>query len=311
MTSAMTSVERLTRKYVVRRPIRFASQPPIRLPTAPPLARMIEVSALAVGSAAPTALSAHWISHPVTPHPPRSGIVPRAIPSSVRDNSGGRKTCTPSPAAVSRGARRDASQLGDSGTTCHTSNPRKIGVAAASIVHRHESGVTFLYMQTTLKSTIPRFAEAPISPESVGRETSDQASEASATPAGHIPPIPIPERNRSTSSCSAVTTKYPSPANSEYQTIESPIALTRTARSPIQPKTSHPNAAPNRKMLLNHACHLGASDFRSSSTTASSRGVATGESGVSIRRCQENTRPGSIVPCRRKSFVAGRPARFI
>jgi len=60
----------------------------------------------------------------------------------------------------------------------------------------------------------PTFAEVPSIPAISGRDASDHASEASETPVGHMPPTPIPERNRKSRSCSGDAAKYPAPANS-------------------------------------------------------------------------------------------------
>jgi hypothetical protein len=103
-----------------------------------------------------------------------------------------------------------------------------------------------------LTNTRPTFAEVPSSPEIIGREASDQASEARATPVGHMPPTPMPARNRSSRTCSGVAAKYPTSEKMEKQKMLAPIARTRPARSPSQPNKNPPAAAPSRKPALYH-----------------------------------------------------------
>src|SRR5688572_3811202 len=100
--------------------------------------------------------------------------------------------------------------------------------------------------------TSPTLAAVPSTPATSGREASDQASEASATPVGHMPPTPIPDKKRRSKSCSGLTTKYPTPENSEKHRILAAIARARPRRSPSQPKISPPLATPNRNAALNH-----------------------------------------------------------
>jgi hypothetical protein len=58
-----------------------------------------------------------------------------------------------------------------------------------------------------LSATSPTFADVPSIPATIGREASDQASDASETPVGHIPPTPIAAKNRDSKSCSGVAEK--------------------------------------------------------------------------------------------------------
>ena len=66
-------------------------------------------------------------------------------------------------------------------------------------------GMAAAALDETIASTT--LAEVPINPASIGRDRSGQASEAMATPLGHIPPIPKQATNRSTSSWSNVCAK--------------------------------------------------------------------------------------------------------
>src|SRR4051812_38829959 len=114
--------------------------------------------------------------------------------------------------------------------------------------------------------TRPTFAAVPRTPATTGRDALDQASEASATPVGHIPPTPIPERNRSTRSCSALSAKNPTPEKIEKQTMLAAIARTLPIRSPSHPKHSPPLAAPNRNAALYQENQRGASVFSDSAS---------------------------------------------
>src|SRR5688500_10951918 len=87
-----------------------------------------------------------------------------------------------------RPACRSASQRGDSGTQHRTNNPSSVEDAPTSSTQRQSSMVILTSIPSTAMVMIPTLAAVPISPASIGRETSDQASEASDTPAGHMPP---------------------------------------------------------------------------------------------------------------------------
>src|SRR5688572_11873906 len=92
MNSLIAKELRLIMKYVVRRPTRFAIHPPHKLPIAPPLDRMMAVIAGDWLDTEPISRSTsadQAISQLVTPQPPKTGIVPSAMPISVSRNSGG------------------------------------------------------------------------------------------------------------------------------------------------------------------------------------------------------------------------------
>src|SRR2546428_533143 len=109
-------------------------------------------------------------------------------------------------------------------------------------------------------------------PATSGREPSDQASDASDTPVGHIPPTPIAAKNRESKSCSGVAEKYPSPENREKQKMLAPIDRTRPSRSPNQPNTKPPYAAPNKNAALYQENHRGTIVFRLSASPLSGSG---------------------------------------
>src|SRR3954470_20475806 len=134
---------RLTRKYVSLRPPRLASHPPINPPITAPPERIRPASALASGSITPPTLSAQGMNHCVAPQPPRIGIVPSAIPISVRFSSGGRKTVAIETEELDDApALRAASQRCDSGTRAQTTMANTIGEAHTRSVQRHDSGLT-------------------------------------------------------------------------------------------------------------------------------------------------------------------------
>src|SRR5207248_801648 len=175
--------------------------------TAPP-DRIMPASAFAFGSAAPPTLSAQGMNHCVAPQPPKMGMVPSAMPTNVSRSSGGRKTVAIDTDPVTDApAFRTASQRCDSGTQNHTTKASIIGDAHTSSVHRHESGPTSYTYPRPLSATSPTFADVPSIPATSGRDASDHASEANATPVGHMPPTPIAARNRDTKSCSGVAEK--------------------------------------------------------------------------------------------------------
>src|SRR5205085_799301 len=109
--------------------------------------------------------------------------------------------------------------------------------------------------------TSPTLADVPSMPATIGREPSDQASDASETPVGHMPPTPSAARKRDNRSCSGVTEKKPIAENSEKQKMLAPIDRTRPRWSPNQPKISPPHAAPNKNAALYHENQRGTIDF--------------------------------------------------
>src|SRR5262245_64020171 len=101
----------------------------------------LDVTAAAGAADTTLTFSAHGMTHCVAPQPPNMGIVPTAIPISVRLRSGGRKTV----AIVTRlppALLRAASQRRDSGTPNQTRAASGSGVAQTSSVHRQDSGTT-------------------------------------------------------------------------------------------------------------------------------------------------------------------------
>ena len=135
----------------------------------------------------------------------------------VNHTYGGRNTLGDFPrAAAWRGFEaRWASQRGDSGTANSEKIPNTMGAAVNAISHRQLSAVIGHTLPNTPMNAIPTLADVPISPDNIGREAFDQASDANATPVGHIPPTPRQAMNRSTSSCSMDCPSAHSPPKTE------------------------------------------------------------------------------------------------
>jgi hypothetical protein len=177
---------------------------------------MIDAMAFAPGSEGPNTFSDHGISHEVVPHPPRSGIPAKAIPIKVTGNNRGSNTSHNDFCFVlSERVALDRRHAGDSGTSSAVANANRIGTEAIGITHRHASCVIGICQPMIPIPQIPTFAEAPMIPESSGREPLLHASDASDTAAGHIPPTPIEERKRRSNNWSGEEAKKHSPAKIE------------------------------------------------------------------------------------------------
>ena len=102
---------------------------------------MIAVRAIASGLAGPTTLFVQGMSHCVAAQPPRTGIVPIAMPISVRHSSGGQNTLGTSTFVrdVARSHRQPAARFGHHGPDQNAD--KNMGVAHTRSSHRHESGV--------------------------------------------------------------------------------------------------------------------------------------------------------------------------
>ena len=131
------------------------------------------------------------------------------MPITVKRNSGGRKTSPASEAVFARAAcdRRLASQAGDSGTAASTIAPSTAGAAETSITQRQSPEVIGRKTANSDSNISPRLAVAPNRPAIDGRDMPGRASDASETPFGQAPPMPVQARNHKRRSCSGVCTK--------------------------------------------------------------------------------------------------------
>src|SRR5262245_61494737 len=121
-----------------------------------------------------------------------------------------------------------------------------------------------------------------------------------ATPRDHSPPIPIEAISRNAATCQAAWDSPQTPLNSAYVRMLRVMARTRPSRSPSQPNSTPPVAAPTRKPAVMTAFHRPSSTSPGLPSRSRTAGRATnGNSPISS--------PSNIHPKRAAASVIQRP----